>query len=267
MSATLSSRLPAALLRGLAVAVVLSLASAPIWAYVVVLNDGTQIITDKKYEQDGDKVILTLLNGNVVSYRASEVDFEATDSLNEGVTLSGSRVIATREVAPPVDDGPTEQTLGDLIANRDLALPAPTQRDGAGEEAIELPRTGAGFVDLVEFDAGPFDDVALATEIAGYLRGQGHESVRVRAGISPRQPIVEIVANSEGPVLKALSDAANGLVQARERHPEAIEAFHLLLVSTRGNRGGQFTLTPALADLLVTGQLEPPAFFVRYVEF
>ncbi|MCP5117176.1 MAG: hypothetical protein GY953_40645, partial [bacterium] len=107
----------------------------------------------------------------------------------------------------------------------------------------------------------------ITAEVLGYRKGQGVDRVRIFQGTEPNRPLLEIVAASEASVFKALSDSANGLAQIHQRFPKQVAAFELVMMNESQARAGQFVLTPELANLLVTGRLKPPGFFLRYVEF
>ncbi|MEO1366059.1 MAG: hypothetical protein AAFX50_02695, partial [Acidobacteriota bacterium] len=166
----------------------------------------------------------------------------------------------------------SQKSFSELVNQRTagggLALPQQSRREaegGAGD--IEaLPKTEAGFVDLKQMRRDPLADDALATEITRYMRSQGAQDVRVYRGTGEGRPLVEVVATSEASVFKAVRDSANCLVQLRGKFP-SLTAFDLLLLTENQILAGQFSLTPDLANELVTGQIEPPSFFLRYVEF
>lgn len=257
-----------------ALAVVL-LAAVPGFAYTVIFKDGSRIATQEKYTIEGDKAILVLVNGTQASYDADKIDVARTEEFNK-VNYGTARVIeghTTRQVATDesLDD---KVTLRDLVGRRGgLALPEPSLRserdtsgaaEGGGDAA---PRTKAGFVDLFTMPRDPYPDTAIMTEVLRYFQGQGTDKVRVYRGSQADRPLVEIVAPSEASVFKALEDSANGLVQIRERFPKDVAAFELLLVTENQVRAGQFTLTPKLANVLVTNELDAANFFLRYVEF
>ncbi|MEM1203202.1 MAG: hypothetical protein AAGN66_08235 [Acidobacteriota bacterium] len=244
------------------------------WAYVVILKDGTQITTEGKYEVKGNQVLLTLPNGTQTSYPSADVDFGKTDEVNRGVNLSGARLIEGGQSVQLSEETRFEddrKTFGELLNERSsgLALPEPRVRQATQETAGAAgpPVTTAGFVDLVGLRREPFENSEILSEVIGYLKGQGNDDVRVFQGSEPGHPLVEIVAASEASVFKSMKDAANCLVQIHERYPSDVTAFDLLLVTDNNIRAGQFSLTPEMANLLVTGQMEAPAFFLRYVEF
>lgn len=246
------------------------LLAAPVSGYVVVLEDGTQINTAKKYEVKGDRVILTMPNGTETSYTASEVDFERTEEVNRDANLGQARMIDTVEIDVSEGEQPEDEaSLSDLAAGRGLALPEARKRrpEDGGEEGPTVPETDAGFVDLMRVERVPLEDEEVSEAILTYLGGQGHDDVRVLEGVADGRPLLLMRAGSESQVFDGLRDAANALVQMNERFPERVRAFSLLLATESEVRAGQFTLTPEKADLLVSGRLEPPGFFVRYVEF
>lgn len=266
------SRLPKISTLMLAV-LVAGFAAVPATAYVVILKDGEQITTSGKYERQGDMVILTLPNGTTASYPASDIDFAKTDEVNTGQNLSNARLIEgrkTKQLAEETVFERSRKSFADLVSERSeggLALPEQSRREekvNADEPA--LPRTEAGFVDLVEMRRDPFPDEELSGEIVRYMRSQGAQDVRVYRGTSDGRPLVEVVATSEASVFKAVRDSANCLVQARGKF-SALSGFDLLLVTENQILAGQFSLTPELANELVTGKIEPQSFFLRYVEF
>lgn len=247
-----------------------ALFAAPASAYIVILKNGSQITTQKKYELQGDKVLLTLPNGTKASYKASDVDFAKTDEVNRYGTLKDSQVLDVKEekklpVARPDDD----KAFGDLITNRSLALPEGGRKAsaGGGEGGKGSGATTAGFVNLPALPRKPFADGELSSEIMGYLRGQGVDDVRIFQGSKARRALVEVVAASEASVFKVMKDAANCLLQMDQRFPRKLESIELYLTADGKMPAGQFTLTADLANQLASGRIEPSTFFVRYVEF
>lgn len=257
---------------GVAFCALLAIAlAAPSLGYVVVLKDGQQLTVEKAPEVDGDKVILLLQNGTQAFYRASEVDFAKTEEINAGANLSNAKVIdgfrAGGDERPvPIEE---EASLSDLVATRSLSLPSRSRRPERTEDEPEIavPYTRAGFVDLQTMERKAYPATETGKDIQRYLKSQGHESVRVYQGSAPDRPFVELTAASEASVFKGLKDVANALVQMRDRHADTVAAFDVLMMTDDRVRAGQFSLTPELANLLVTGEVEPPEFFVQYVEF
>lgn len=250
------------------------LLAAPASAYIVILKNGSQITTQKKYEIQGDKILLTLSNGTKASYRASDVDFAKTDEVNRYGTLNNSQILEVQQEPQPAQLRPDdEKSFGDLISNRNLALPESGRRAAPSPAAAAKPtvasgtNTPAGFVNLPALPRKPLADGELSGEIMTYLRGQGVDDVRIFQGSRSRRALVEIVASSEASVFKVMKDAANCLLQIEQRYPKKLESIELYLTADGKAPAGQFTLTPELANQLASGRVEPASFFVRYVEF
>ena len=259
--------------RRLVLLLALSLMAAPAWSYIVVLSDGEQISTDGEPVRQGDQLILTLPNGNQVSYPAADIDFAKTKELNAGSRLSNARVLQSRDpdAAERERDKPEQRrSLADLVGDRPGGTIALPQRPTDAREDVasgpQLPKTGAGFVDFAAMKRLPYAQDDVAADLMLYLKGQGHEDVRIFQGTVPTRPLVEIAAASEASVFKAMRDAANGLLQVGQRHP-SFDVMELLLVTEAQVRAGQFTLTESLASQLATGEVQAPTFFLRYVEF
>lgn len=238
-------------------------------AYVVVLKDGTQILTEKPPERKGQQVILTMPSGVETSYRADDVDFEKTAELNQGTGLTGRVLSEGVQEIERHEEKPEEDaaSLSDIADGRSLGFPEARRRDTDADAASKLPMTAAGYVDLMRVEREPLSDAQVTQEILSHLQGQGHDNVRVYEGVAAGQPLLEIRANTESEVFKGIRDAASGLVQIAPRFPDRVQAFDLLLVSDTNIRGGQFSLSVEQAQMLVSGQMEPQVYFLRYVEF
>lgn len=248
--------------------------TVPASAYIVVLKDGSQITTKEKYTIDGDKAILILPSGTQAFYNANEIDIPKTEELNK-LDYGTARLIEGKETTQLATDVRLneETTLRDLVGSggRSLALPPVRKRPKATDDAAprldgDIPLTTAGFVDLVKLPKLPYPNTNISGEVLRYLKGQGNDDIRIYKGSQEDRLLLEFIAASEASVFKALEDSANGLVQIRERFP-AVAAFELLLVTDRQIRAGQFTLTPDLANELVTDAIDLPNFYLRYVEF
>lgn len=249
----------------------LMLCASTLSADVVVFKNGSQL-SCKGYRVAGDKLVLTLPNGNEVSYKTAEVDFAKTDEINKLGKQTNVRVLEGREsrnlvenetVANPSD----EKRFTELISTRSLALPEARTRSSESQGNAGPILTPAGFLNFSSLPKRPFDDVQVGAELLSNLRSQGFEAVRVYQGSKPKRALAEIFVGSEASVFKAMKDTANALIQIDQRFPKKVEAVELLLLADGGMLAGQFTLTPDLASQLVSGRIEPNAFFVRFVEF
>ncbi|MCP4658806.1 MAG: hypothetical protein GY856_25625 [bacterium] len=257
--------------RRFAIALILLVVATPTWAYIVYLKDGSQIVTKEKYRVVGDQAYLILPSGTETSMNVSEIDVAKTDELNQ-VDIGTARVlegVGTRTTPEPSEAEVDRETLGDLLGGRSgLSLPPVSKRQEAVAMEVEaLPLTKAGFVDLMKLSRNPYTDSEITTELLQYLKGQGVEEIKIYQGTAADSPLIEIVTNSEASVFKVLKDCANALVQMHGRFPEKVGALEVLMVTGSQVRAGQFVLTPAMGNLLVTGAIDAPTFFCRHVQF
>lgn len=242
------------------------------WAYIVILKDGEQITTTKEYELRGDQVILTLQSGTTASYDASDVDFAKTKEVNTGVNLSKARLIdgdSSKQLEEGDNFEDSDMSLAELVADRPVGLALPERRQRATSEVSsdqsQLPRTPAGFIDFMRMPRVRLVEEPLLTDLTLFFKGLGHESARFYKGTADDRPLVELTAASEASVFRSIRDAANGLLQIGVKNGQV--GLDVLLMSESQVRAGQFSLTTEQAEELASGNIEPQAFFLRYVEF
>ena len=68
-------------------------------------------------------------------------------------------------------------------------------------------------------------------------------------------------------VSRALTVAANALMEMRARHGDSLQGLELRLEASGRSNAGHFTLNPDLAYELAEGKIEVARFFVKYVQF
>lgn len=260
------------------VAAVLALALAsPALAYTIYLKDGSTIIAREKYRVDGDRAYIVLQNGTETFLQAEEIDVERTEKANrrdvgtalvieDGEVREGSAEDLRRERRQE------ESTLRDLIqrgAAGPSNLPEPRREDTRGVEDREptLPRTRAGYVDFGALDKEDFADDEAATRLREIFEAREVEAVEVFQGTSPQRPLVVVTTGSESGVRRATLVASLALLQFQEDDPGRIEAVELYVSTPSGGRGGQFVITPEVAQALLGRQMDYPTFFLRYVQF
>lgn len=260
-------------LRSGALAVLGLLASAAFAAsgYLVYLKDGSTIAAKEKYKVDKGKAIITLLSGAQSFLPLDQVDVAKTDEANrdgygKAVILPGS----PRDVVPvPAGKSAKDRTLEDLIKARGAApreLPA-ARRDKNEAAQGRMSKTRAGFNDLSTLPQKPYANAEVATELQQFFHSQGLEEVEIFEGTQGDRPLLNITANSEGSVFKALGASANALLRVRDRFPGKVGALELLLTMPSRERAGQFVLTPEQASELAAKKTDLTAFFVRNVQF
>lgn len=265
-------------IRPASILVLALLVASPLLAYTIYLKDGTKMVSREKYTVKDDKAFFTMQNGTQTYIALSEVDIERTDKANErdvgtALMVEGGEV---HEVA--IEDVQRESrrdrpTLRDLITSGaagpsnlpDPAAPDPSAR--TNDAAPALPRTRAGFVDLSAVERTPFENADIAAEIRELFQRRELQEVEVFEGTESRRPLVEVVTGSEAGVFRAIVVASSALLQLQEQSPNQVSGIELLLTTPTGSRGGQFVIGPDEARALLTREIDPQAFFLRYVQF
>lgn len=255
----------------LALAVAL-LVALPAAAYTIYLEDGSKLIARDKYEVRDGKAYFVLESGTSTFIDVDEIDLERTERANRS-NLGTAVVIEegeTRDAPTPPPEEP-ETSLGDLIQQR-RRTPSPRPDGGepadaaASAAAPELPRTPAGFVDLVALERQPYSDLEAAVELKRLFTSQGMEGAQIFQGTSGGTPLVVVSASAEASVFRALAVAASALVQLREQG-RSLDALELLITTPSGGRAGQFALTPEMASELLSQRVDISTFFLRNVQF
>ncbi len=255
------------LLTGLAV---FALVSAPLAAYTVYLKDGSTIIARGPYRLDGDTAIITLQNGTRSSINASEIDVARTREVNQS-DYGSAVVIDDRQLTElPTQPGPPpKKELSDIIGSGPTARSRPQARrpTPADPGSAEPRRTQAGYLDYLTAQRTPFRDLEVSSQLQRTFRAQGVEEVLIYQGTQQGHLLVDVTANSEASIFRSLKVAALALLRIRESSPGQVEALELVLSTSNREPGGQFLMTPALAQSLVTDEVEISRFFIENVRF
>lgn len=239
-------------------------------AYTIVLKDGSTLIAKEKYTVQNGRAIITLLNGTQTFVAADQIDVRKTEQANKlglgnGVLVPGSpQDIGTVPAQPRKDT-----TLGDLIHQGagPREVPANKRQKDQPASTGKLPKTKAGFNDLSAFPRRPYAHADVTAQLQQFFHAQGFDQVEIFEGTQSDRPLIEISTGSEGSVFKALSTAANGLLQIQSAFPNRLSAFEVLLTTPARERAGQFELTPEMATELVSKKVDVTAFFVKNVQF
>jgi hypothetical protein len=250
-----------------AAAVLVLLCAIPAAAYTVWLKDGSSIAARDKYEIKGGKAIITLTNGTQSFIDAAKIDVARTEAANKGkdygvTDLGNTRVVPGTEQAPP-----KPKSLSDLIATHKLSereLPGARRERAAPGQAV---RSKAGNLDLLSLPPAPFANTEVSADLLQFFHALATDDVQLLAGSQPNRVLVLITASSEGAVFQGLNASANALLHARERFPQQVQAFELLMVTPAREKAGQFLLTPEVAADLVAKRIAAPVFFVANVQF
>ncbi len=256
---------------GLALAVLL-LSAGPLAAYTIYLKDGSRILAKEKYEIVGDKAYITLPSGTRSVIDAAEIDVARSDKANE-VDIGTAMVIedgAVKDMAkrePP----PRRKTLADLMAEREAApreLPGARRQPVVREPETEsFTRTSSGAIDLLSIPRRPFANIEISSALAQLFHSQGIDQVEIYQGSVNGRPLVDVTANSEASVFRALAVTASALLRLRDRFPGRLDSIELLMTTPTRERAGQFLLTPVNAHELMSKQVDIQTFYLANLQF
>lgn len=243
---------------GLATVLVLLLA-APLAAYTIYFKDGRTLNVKGKPRIANGRAVVTLLNGTQASFDPAQIDDKKTEEMNQrdlgAAVIIDQGTSRTQQTPPPPQPEP-QRRLSDIAARdvgpRDQPVtrrtqPSPTNRAGAPSRT-------------------PYGDAAVASELSQFFLSQKAESVEILQG-SQGRPLAQVLTSSETSVFRALLTGANALLHIRGRYPQKVDGLEMVMVSPDGDRAGQFTLTPDMAEDLVAKRVGLVSFFLKNVQF
>jgi hypothetical protein len=248
------------------------LLASPLAAYTIYLKNGQTIQAKGKYRVENGKAYITLYNGTQSFINASEIDVARTETANKS-DYGGNAVILDPGTKPPADaPAPVQpqKRLSDMIASKQASrdLPGPGRAAAAVPDAARsVGKTRAGYPDFATMARQPFAQTDVLAELQQFFHSQGIDDVEIYTGTSKDRPLVELTTASEGAVFRSLGIAANALLHVRDRFPNRIPAFELLMMTPQRERAGQFVLTPDMASDLVSRKVDAAAFYVHNVQF
>ncbi len=235
------------------------LLAAPLAAYTIYFKDGRTLNVKGKPRIANGRALVTLLNGTAASLDPAQIDDKKTEEMNKRDL--GAAVIldqGTSRVQPGATPTPEPQRHLSDIAAREVG-----PRD---QPVTRRPDAAAGRAAALSSARSPYGDTAIATELSQFFLGQKAEGVEIFQG-SQGRPLAQVITGSESSVFRALLTGANALLQVRGRHPQKVDGLELVMVTPAGERAGQFTLTPAMAEDLVAKRVGLVAFFLDNVQF
>lgn len=253
-------------------------AAGPLLAYTIVLKDGNTIQAREKHEVRNGKAYIVLTNGTETVLDANQIDVQKTERANQGGDLGGTGILidegSSTQPPPPQTDRDRRRSLADMIRSGDAGptnQPSTTRTrppsPSRAAESAGVPRTSAGYVDLTALRRRPLENERLSTALRRHFVQKNIDPVTVYQGTSPSNPLVQVTATSEAAVLRAMVVGADALLQLQDRFADGLETLELLVVTPDGGRGGQFQMTPAMANELIGQQIGVDEFFLRYVLF
>jgi hypothetical protein len=226
--------------------------SPQLFAYWVLLKDGTRYDAVAKPAISGGKATITLKNGQVFQVAAEAIDVAKSEEVTR---LGGGELLGVEQRTTPV---PKQQSsLGSQIRLRQLqqqqqAVPPPPV---AAPAPVTGPTLGADVIDKFE----------RAYENVGIFE---HKMTSTGAHILR----ADLTTDSEDKVFNAISATAFLIVHNAGLTGVSIDEIDMFMRMTNGGTAGRFQMTRADADALYAGGNAPDRtklqeYFVNKVLF
>jgi len=233
----------------LSIAVLLLAAAPAALAYNIVLKNGSILFARLKYSVKGNKAIITLENGTVVSYDLSQIDVEATEKYNKenpgnviAIETGDSRVAASIVPTAP----PQKVTLQDVIRSRKMKLGVPTPKAG------EVGDSASSFQSVDSSLDQAFRKILDGASITQYRLTTYRGRLRLLA-----------TANTEEAVFNTLAASARTLADLGNHGKEV--SLDIVLTTSSGENAGTFEMNGEQARQLVNGNITAADFFLKNV--
>ena len=226
----------------------LLLAAAPAFAYVIKLKDGSLIFAKTKYTVKGDKAIITLENGTVTQMKLELIDVDGSEQYNKE-NFGNVVAIDTPEgrKPTPVAEMPQPARIQDYLKNKKPRMALPSQADKAAGGG-----TGPSFQDV---------DPNLQSAFAKVFDGAGISQYKL-TNFRGKTGLL-VTTNTEEAVFNALNAAARALSDPQSRGSSI--TIHIILTTSGGEAAGTLEMSPEQARQLVNGQVSAADFFVKNV--
>jgi hypothetical protein len=240
------------------VAVLALLLVAPLAAYTIYFKDGRTLNIKGKPRIVNGRAVVTLLNGTQASFDPAQIDDKKTTEMNQR-DLGAAEIIDQGTSQPQQTPAPQPEPQSRLsdIAGRSV---------GPRDQPVTRRNAPAGRATAMPPSRTPYGDAAVASELSQFFMGQKAEAVEVFQG-SQGRPLAQVTTSSETSVFRALLTGANALLHIRGRYPQKVDGLELVMVTPNGERAGQFTLTPDMAEDLVAKRVGLVSFFLDNVQF
>ena len=237
-----------------------ALLAAPLAAYTIYLKDGRTLNIKGKPRIVNGRAVVTLLNGTQASLDPAQIDEKKTAEMNQR-DLGAAEIIDQGTSQPQQTPAPQPEPQSRLsdIAGRNV---------GPRDQPVTRrnPAAPAGRASSLPSSRTPYGDAAVASELSQFFLGQKAEGVEIFQG-SQGRPLAQVTTSSETSVFRALLTGANALLHIRGRFPQKVDGLELVMVTPSGERAGQFTLTPDMAEDLVAKRVGLVSFFLDNVQF
>jgi hypothetical protein len=219
--------------------------SLPAFGYVLVLKDGSKVLSRDKYEVRRGFAVFHLPSGTINQIPMSQLDLPATDKYNKENVGNAITWDSPGEIASPPSNQPKRDSLTSYIQKHDTRPDLPLPKAKAAEPAV--PQADSG-------------DPMVIREAARIFSSENISQYRVAPG-----PRVVVVADDENTVFHVMAAAAK-LTIALTASARA-KAVDVEIVSSNGAAAGRFHMDAENVKALAEGDVTPSEYFVTNVLF
>jgi len=228
----------------------LVLASAPAFAYVIKLKDGSLIFARTKYTVKGDRAIITLENGTVTAMKLDQIDVDGSEQYNKENFGNVIAIDTPDSRKPtPAPDHPVAPRIQDYLKEHKTRMDLPGSMKGTkGNGEASGPSFGTVDANLQTAFAQVFDGAGITQYKLTNFRG--------KTGLL-------VTTNTEEAVFNSINAAARALSNPTSRG--SATTITIVMTSSSGDTAGTVEMSPEQARQLVNGQISAADFFVRNV--
>ncbi len=243
-------------------ALLVALVATPLAAYTLFLKDGRTLNIKGKPRIVNGRAVVTMPNGTQASLDPALIDEKKSEAMNQR-DLGAAEILdqGTRQQQVTATPQPEPQSRLSDISGRGVG-----PRDEPARRNPAAPTGRASASGGIPSSRTPYGDAAVASELSQFFLGQKAEGVQVFQG-SQGRPLAQVTTSSETSVFRALLTGANALLHIRGRFPQKVDGLEIVMVTPAGERAGQFTLTPGMAEDLVAKRVGLVSFFLNNVQF
>ena len=213
--------------------------------YVLILKDGSKVLSTDKYEVKRGFAVFHLPNGTINQIPMSNLDVPGTEKYNKENVGNAITWDSPGEIVTPPSTRPKRDSLTGYIKKHDTQLELPEKK----------PKTSGAPVP--QADSG---DPMVIREAARIFSSEGISQYRVAPG-----PKVILVADDENTVFHEMTAAAKlTVVLTASNRAKDLEVE---ILAGNGTPAGRFKMDAANVKALAEGDVTPSEYFVTNVIF
>jgi hypothetical protein len=239
--------------------------SAPAFAYVIFLKDGTRLVAAEKPTVQGDRLVFSTNIGTVQSVPVADFDAKRTEEANK-LSAGDAYVLDTPDGKFQLETVGKKPTLSEYIKKhngQNLVMKDEPKGDGRDARS-ETPADRKTEKALAAGDAAQGVDPVVNDTFLRALEASGIRGphiVPINRGVR-----IQALTDTEQQVFAALGGIARGMKESRAAGRQ-LDMVEVWLGTTSGQSAGHFEMSAEDADSLLNGKVGAAKYFVANVMF